>query len=186
MNKTATSLLLTLLLISVVSAQETPDPVRTNLQDIEYKQLLVQQQAKIQLDMRNELDKNNAELETKIYAYVDENFQVLDGRINDFVTKATFKLGMAFLSATVLGGTILMLINNRINRKRAIKKRLDQTGESLILSGQTLNKIREEQEVVIPSPTPDDKPKKKNATPKITPTNTNTYSDLTIKPMGEQ
>lgn len=146
MKRTIMLLIIGLLMIGLVSAAETPEPAKTNLQEIEYKQLLIEQQAKIQNNIRQELAKRDADIEIKINDYVDNNFQVLDERINEFIQKATFKLGMAFVSALVLGGSILLLINFQLNRKKAIKKRLVTERESLVLSGNTLTKIREQQE----------------------------------------
>jgi len=159
MNKTTTTMIIIMLLtITVVTAVEPVTPEeRTNLQDIEYKRLLLEQHAKTQAMFMQELSKRDAQLETRITTYVDDNFKVLDGRIDSFIKNATFKLGMVFFSGLVLGGSILLLINHQLRRKKAIKKRLTGINEQMTLSGNTLTKIREETETVNNEPTKEEK-----------------------------
>lgn len=159
MNKTTTTMIIIMLLtITLATAVEPVTPEeRTNLQDIEYKRLLLEQHAKTQAMFMQELSKRDAQLETRITTYVDDNFKVLDGRIDSFIKNATFKLGMVFFSGLVLGGSILLLINHQLRRKKAIKKRLTGINEQMTLSGNTLTKIREETETVNNEPTKEEK-----------------------------
>lgn len=186
-------LMLSLLSIVVVSAEDQT----TNLQEIEYKKLLLEQHAKTQAEFKQELAKRDAMLETKVVSMVNENFAQLDKRIDGFIRQATFKLGMAFLSAMVLGGTILMLINNQLSRKRAIKRKLEnhnQQSEQMILSGDTLHAIKEQTEVVeerkITPVKSRGRPKKLKDLPTNFPTPTSLSSvpsmkEKTIEPMGD-
>ena len=142
-----TIIVMLLLLTIVVSAEDQT----TNLQEIEYKQLLIEQNAKTQAFIKQELAQRDAQLEKKIVGMVNENFAFLDQRIDGFIRTATFKFGMAFFSGMVLGGSILLLINNQLRRKRAIKKKLENHNlqeEKMILSGETLIKIQEATETV--------------------------------------
>lgn len=162
------------------------DDQTTNLQEIEYKKLLLEQHAKTQAEFKQELAKRDALLEEKVVTMVDENFLALDKRIDGFIRKAVFKLGMAIFSAIVLGGSVLMLIRNQLTRKKAIKKTLTQPNEELTLSGGTLHAIKEQNEQVetlneeeIPTPTKKStrgRPKKQE----------NSISSQTIKPMGDE
>ena len=112
--KTTTLLVIMLVLMTtIVTAEET----KTNLAEVEYKQIVIQENAKTQAYIKQELAKRDADIERKVYKYIDDNFAVLDGRIDGFIRKASFKLGMVFLSGMVLGGTILMLINKKLKRK---------------------------------------------------------------------
>jgi len=207
MKKATILILLFIMLTTSTIAATTTNPVtntdnsdRVNLQEIEQKQLVIEQHAKTQAFFRTELAKRDAQLQKDVQEYVDDNFMVLDERINDFTRKATFKLGMTFFSATILAGCLLILINNQIRRKRAIKKNLTGINEKLILSGTTLNKVKENTDY---EPTKDPelermkkelselqeqlknkkvvgRPRKEEL--KEVP---ETLSELTIKPMGE-
>lgn len=201
-------ILIGIMLTSITTAAEVQNTQTTNLQEIEYKTLMLEQHAKTQASIKQELSKRDAEIEKKIEAFVDANFAILDERINDFIKKGTFKLGMAFFSAIVLGGSILLLINNQLRRKRAIKKHSKTTNEELVLSGSTLQKVKEQTQTnqeEDEEPTPEEEKllkerleqlkkqitKEKNQIPKktvLTPTKTNTTTmkDQTIKPLGEQ
>lgn len=136
--------LLGLMLTTTVMAAETVPQERINLAEIEYKTLLLEQHAKTQNTFKQELAKRDTDIKAYVNEKVDDNFIVLDERINDFIRKATFKLGMVFVSGIVLGGSILLLINNQLRRKRAIKKNLTGTGEAMVLSGNTLTKVKEQ------------------------------------------
>lgn len=118
--KTTLLVVMLVLLTIVVSAEETS----VNLKEVEYKQIVIQENAKTQAYIKQELAKRDADMERKVYKYIDDNFLILDERIDGFIRKASFKLGMVFFSGLVLGGTILMLINKRIKRKRLGSKYL--------------------------------------------------------------
>lgn len=123
--KTTTIIVIMLVLMTtIVTAEETA--TKTNLQEIEYKQVVIQENAKTQAYIKQELAKRDAEIEKKVYKYIDDNFAVLDGRIDGFIRKASFKLGMVFLSGMVLGGTILMLINKKLRRKTLAGRHLQR------------------------------------------------------------
>jgi len=127
MNKTISiSIVVAMLLVGVVSAAETTttNGGAVNLQEIDYKQVVIQENAKTQAYIKQELAKRDADMEKKIYKYVDDNFAVLDTRIDEFIRKATFKLGMVFFSGMVLGGSILLLINKSLKKKRIGRKNL--------------------------------------------------------------
>lgn len=133
-NKKIT-LLVTLILLSVVVVNAQEENTKTNLAEIEYKQIVIQENAKTQAYIKQELAKRDAEIEKKVYKYIDDNFAVLDKRIDEFIRKASFKLGMVFFSGLVLGGTILMLINKKIKRKMIGRKNLtpeQSKGETII------------------------------------------------------
>lgn len=191
MKKIGILLVILLFMTTIVIAAEGQT---TNLQEIEYKKLLLEQHAKTQAEFKQELARRDALLEEKVVSMVNENFQQLDKRIDGFIRTATFKLGMAFLSAMVLGGSILMLIRLQLYRKKAIKKKLenhDQAQESMLLSGDTLHAIQEQSEVVSTEPKKKGRPKKELPKDEDFPTPTR-LSDVpsmkqkTIEPMGEE
>lgn len=187
-------IMLSLLSVMLVSGE---DDQTTNLQEIEYKKLLLEQHAKTQAEFKQELAKRDAQLETKVVSMVDENFRVLDERIDGFIRKAVFKLGMAIFSAIVLSGSVLMLINNQLKRKRAIKKKLVNHNEEMTLSGGTLHAIKEantplEQEMST-APTPTKKtrgrPRKTTAEQQVEKkpeTITKSLKSRTIEPLGDE
>lgn len=170
----------------------------TNLQEIEYKKLLLEQHAQTKAHFKQELAKRDAELEKKVTSMIDENFRILDDRVDGFIRKATFKFGMAFFSGLVLGGTILLIIQNSLRRKRAIKKHLVQPNERLTLSGDTLHAVKEQTQTVeerIPTPTNRGRKKKQPETPSephtinVTGKEKDGMSSLatkTIPPMGDK
>ena len=200
-------ILLAMVLSTSVMAVVDPNPQeRVNLQEIEYKTLLLEQHAKTQNLYRQELRKRDGEIKTYVDEQLEENFVVLDKRMNDFVRKASFKLGMVFVSGIVLGGSILLLISNQLRRKRAIKKKLTGLNEEMVLSGQTLTTIKaqtsddpEDEEITrlkaelekVQSKMKKEPPKKatseairkKTYEPIPTPT---TFAEQTIAPMGER
>jgi hypothetical protein len=139
------TIVLMLLSVSVVMAAETDTSV--NLKEVDYKTVVIQENAKTQAYIKQELAKRDADMEKKIYKYVDDNFGVLDERIDGFIRKATFKLGMVFLSGMVLGGSILLLINKGLRKKRIGRKNLtpeETKGETTVttLPKETLDKMR--------------------------------------------
>ena len=185
-------LMLSILSVGLASAEDQT----TNLQEIEYKQLLLEQHAKTQAFIKQELAQRDAQLETKVVTMVDQNFQMLDKRIDGFIRNATFKFGMAFISGLVLGGCILMLINFQLRRKRAIKKTLQNHNlqeEKMVLSGDTLIKVKEQTErvedLIEEAPTPTTKnvvaPQKRVMAKKGTSISPISLSEQTIAPMGD-
>lgn len=176
-------IMLMLLATTVVMAEEQTDPNRQNLQDIEYKQLVIQQNLQTQNFIKTELAKRDEAQQKEIKAYVDENFRALDGRINGFIKQMGFKLGMIFISGVVLGGSILLLINNQLRKKNAVKKVLKQKNEEFILSGETITKVKEQVEPTITVEKP--VKKKTSKTKKEYIVDTNTLKQQTIKPMGD-
>jgi len=189
-------LILSLLTTAVMGAEAPNDSPTTNLQEIEYKQLLLEQHAKTQAFIKQELAQRDAQLEKKVVSMVDENFQMLDQRIDGFIRNATFKFGMAFISGLVLGGCILMLINFQLRRKRAIKKTLQNHNlqeEKMVLSGDTLIKVKEQTErvedLMEEAPTPTTKnvvaPQKRVMAKKGTSISPISLSEQTIAPMGD-
>lgn len=144
MKKAIILIFLAILLTTSVMGAETIPQERVNLQEIEYKTLLLEQHAKTQNTFRQELAKRDTDIKIYVDDQMNANFEVLDKRIEAFVRKATFKLGMVFVSGLVLGGSILLLISNQLRRKRAIKKRLTGINEEMVLSGTTLTKIKAE------------------------------------------
>lgn len=176
-------ILIVLLLLPVASAADLatpPAPAQggTDLSAIETKALILEQNALLRAHIEQDLAKRDAANEQRITSYIDENFQALDNRIDQFIRRASFKLGMVFFSGLVMGGTILLLINNQLRRKRAIKKRLPADKETFLLSGQTMETIKEEKEL----PKKRGRPKKEILpTPQeITKTS---YESQTIKPL---
>ena len=148
-------IVLSLLFINIAMAATTTttntnsnnDDNKVNLQEIDYKTIVIQENAKTQAYIKQELAKRDADMEKKIYKYVDDNFAVLDDRIDGFIRKATFKLGMVFLSGMVLGGSILLLINNALRKKRIGRKNLSpEETKGLVtytqLEKETLDRMR--------------------------------------------
>jgi hypothetical protein len=132
---------------ATTTPQTSPDDTKVNLQEIDYKTVVIQENAKTQAYIKQELAKRDADMEKKIYKYVDDNFSVLDERIDGFIRKATFKLGMVFFSGMVLGGTILLLINKALRKKKIGRKHLtpeESKGETTYttLPDETLEQMR--------------------------------------------
>lgn len=162
MKKTVTiTIVLSLLLLSVAMGAETTtqttDTTKVNLQEIDYKTVVIQENAKTQAYIKQELAKRDADMEKKIYKYVDDNFAVLDDRIDGFVRKATFKLGMVFLSGMVLGGSILMLISRSLKKKRIGRKHLTPEETKGVtryttLEDETINRMKDMREGKNPAP----------------------------------
>lgn len=147
MKAKTTTIIILMLLITTGLATGATTETGVNLQEIDYKTVVIQENAKTQAYIKQELAKRDADMEKKIYKYVDDNFGVLDQRIDGFIRKATFKLGMVFLSGMVLGGSILLLINKRIKKKRLGRKNLtpeESKGETAYTSlpEETLDKMR--------------------------------------------
>lgn len=118
MIRQTTIVLMILLCTNLVIAV---DNTQVDLVDIEQKQLIIQESAKTRAEVKQYIDKKSIDFKVQTEKAVDENFAVLDTRINGMVRDAGFKLGVIFFSSIVLGGALLILINRRIKRKSYIK-----------------------------------------------------------------
>lgn len=117
-------IIMTILLLSVmiISAQETTTQTPTQLTEIELKKLIIEQNAKTTAEIKTYLDKKSIEYDKNTQKYVDENFKILDERIDSFIRKASFKLGAVFLSALIAGELIVLLIKRKIEKTVILKK----------------------------------------------------------------
>lgn len=119
MKHWTTILLMTMLCITIVAGAED---TQIDLVDIEQKTLIIEESAKTRAELKQYIDKKSIDFKVQTEKAVDENFAVLDQRINGMIRNAGFKLGVIWFSALVFGGTILILINRRIKRRQFIKK----------------------------------------------------------------
>jgi len=91
------------------------------LSEVDTKRLIIEENAKSTAAIKQYLDRKTIDYERDMQRVIDKNFEVLDGRIDGFIRKTGFKLGVIWLAATVLGGLIVLLINNQLSKKRYIR-----------------------------------------------------------------
>lgn len=113
-------LVILLIFSSSVFAIEQSEDV--NLQELEYKKLVIEENAKTRADIKQYLDRKAVEYEKSVKDDIDDNLRVLDERIDSKIRSAGFKFGIIFFSGLIAGMMIVYLIKRRIEKVSIIKR----------------------------------------------------------------
>lgn len=123
MRKTIILIAVALLLtINIVAAAESAEPTQQNLQELETKRLIIEENAKVKAELRQYIERKVLDIESDMQASVDENFRELDSRMDTKIRKAGFKIGIILLTSIVLGGSINLWIQRTVKKKRMIRQ----------------------------------------------------------------
>lgn len=123
MGKKVFMLLVFFLLSSqIVFAADEP----VNIAELDIKRLIIEENAKTRSELLSYIDRKALEYRQQALKDVDENFRVLDDRIDDKIRKAGFKFGAIFLSGLVAGSMIVYLIRRRVEKKSIVNLGVDK------------------------------------------------------------
>jgi len=113
-------LVVLIILSNIVLAVEENQDV--NLRELEYKKLVIEENAKTRADIKQYLDRKAVEYEKSVNEEIEKNLRVLDDRIDDKIRSAGFKFGIIFFSGLIAGMMIVYLIKRRIEKVSIIKR----------------------------------------------------------------
>lgn len=126
-NKITSILLLTLLLLPMLALAASITPVSSNSANTDPSQdpilrLVITENLKTREDLKSYIDQKITEEGKALQQSVDENFGVLDQRLNDFAIKLAIKLGIIWFSTTFLSILTVEIFFRKVYA-RAIKSR---------------------------------------------------------------
>ena len=125
------SMIVLIILSGLVVAVEQNEDV--NLQELEYKKLIIEENAKTRADIKQYLDRKAVEYEKSVKNDVENNLRVLDERIDSKIRSAGFKFGIIFFTGLIAGMMIVYLIKRRIEKVSIIKRDVgDETMQEAI------------------------------------------------------
>jgi hypothetical protein len=146
-RKIVIAVMLLIYVTNIVVAVEEP-PI--DLQQLETKTLIIEQNAKATAELKEYFERKTIDYNKNTQRMIDENFKVLDKRQDEFLREAGFKMGAIFFSGIVAGQLIVLLIRRKLDKRAIVKKNLwdYRHNENIVVP---LPKTDEEEEIQRPT-----------------------------------